>query len=613
MSQFSRPSPAIFSINIPEIDEGSAKFEYNYYVPDEGVNEFSGIPNALLKVSSEQALSLAPNFSNRLCRYVVLNWKLRTIEKRETGVQFAAYLNRIVSEESFITSRYVPYTFSMSDVFENAYRDINDDGVLDFGTSQATAIDQFVSSMLQDYVDTDDTPERKKKREELAKAIRSIETIADRPEKTLGFNFLDDKGNETVNTSGFAELVKKSEIFLTSQINATVVPDMFFSSSLPPATVNELNRSYTQTINRTSFDVNDAIVKPIAYGDFTDPVMIMPTNKTIVGYLIEKYELTQNGLVKNKTIAIQNPDATTVTDAFVKYGATYYYAIRTVAKVETVGFDDDPDVQTTRMLTYLVCSKPKMISVNCTENIPPPPPTDINFIWDYKKNKLKIVWSLPLNPQRDIRQFQVFRRLNINDPFELIGQKSFDYSSKKFLSGERIDANSNAMTNEEESFVMRDKLPIMYHVDNDFETDIDLLKTSKFIYTVASVDAHGLVSNYGAQFEISFDFFKNRIAKKFISSEGAPRQYPNMKVDIDLFKDTIKTEGQSSLRMKVYFMPEYFKIRYPSKSNDSVTRVQNMVSTSAQNSYYKIQFINTQNQKSDSLKIIIDDPDEMAK
>jgi hypothetical protein len=161
---------------------------------------------------------------------------------------------------------------------------------------------------------------------------------------------------------------------------------------------------------------------------------------------------------------------------------------------------------------------------------------------------------------------------------------------------------------------MKDKFPIMYHIDNDFETDIDLLKTSKFIYTVASVDAHGMVSNYGSQFEVSFDFFKNRIVKQFVSSEGAPRQYPNMKLNIDLFKDVIKTEGQASLRMKVYFMPEYFKIRYPNVSdNDEIIKVQKMVSTSNEGSYYKMQFINLQNQKSDNLKIIIDDPDGMTK
>ena len=364
------------------------------------------------------------------------------------------------------------------------------------------------------------------------------------------------------------------------------------SASLSENTLNEINRSYTSSINRISFDVNDAVVKPISFGEFTDPIQILPTKKLVIGYLIERYEATPSGLVKDKIIPIQNPDAISATDAFVKYGTVYYYSIRTVAKIETVGYDEEE--QTTRMMTYLVASRPKMASVECFENVPPPPPTDINFVWDYKKSKLKIVWSLPFNPQRDIKQFQIFRRKSIREPFELIGQKSFD-------------SNRQSMTAEEASYVESSELPIMYHVDNDFETDIDLLKSSKYIYTIASVDAHGLISNYGSQFEVTFDFFKNKITKSLVSGHGAPRQYPNLKLNIDLFKDVIKTEGQSSKRMKIYFMPEYFKIRYGDN------RVQNMVSTSRDNAYYKLQFINTQNQKSDSLKIVINDPDELTK
>lgn len=601
---FSRPSPAIFSINVPEVNSISANFTYNYYTFDEGTNEISGIPEVLMKSSPEQSLSMAANYSNKLPRYVTIKWSRKNIEQKEK-FPFASYINKISSEESFISSRYIPYTFSSSDVFDNAFSDINDNGNLDFGTSQATAIDNFVQTMMSNYKDTNDQSERLLKRNKIAEAVKNIERIADRPSETLGFRFLDQKGNESFNTSGFDELVKKSSGFLTAQVNATVTPDIFLSASLSENTLNEINRSYTSSINRISFDVNDAVVKPISFGEFTDPIQILPTKKIIIGYLIERYEATPAGLTKDKIIPVQNPDAISATDAFVKYGTVYYYSIRTVAKIETVGYDEEE--QTTRMMTYLVASRPKMVSVECFENVPPPPPTDINFVWDYKKSKLKIVWSLPFNPQRDIKQFQVFRRKSIHEPFELIGQKSFDFSTKKFTSGELVDVNRQAMTAEEASFVESASLPIMYHIDNDFETDIDMLKSSKYIYTVASIDAHGLVSNYGSQFEVTFDFFKNKIQKSLISGPDAPRQYPNLKLNIDLFKDVIKTEGQSSKRMKIYFMPEYFSIRYGDY------RVQNIVSTSRDNAYYKLQFINTQNQKSDSLKIVINDPDELTK
>jgi len=208
---------------------------------------------------------------------------------------------------------------------------------------------------------------------------------------------------------------------------------------------------------------------------------------------------------------------------------------------------------------------------------------------------------MPINSQRDIKQFQIFRRSSIDEPFELLSQRCFDYSTKRYTTGEIIDGNSKEMSQENASFVSYDKSQTLSYIDDDFIADIEASKTSKYVYTIVSIDAHGMISNYGAQFEVSYDFFKNKIIKKLVSNAGAPRQYPNMYLDVDLFKDVIKTEGPESLSMKIYFMPEYFKIKY----NDGT--VQTMLSTKQQNSFYNMQFINLQNQKSDSLKISIDD------
>jgi len=228
-------------------------------------------------------------------------------------------------------------------------------------------------------------------------------------------------------------------------------------------------------------------------------------------------------------------------------------------------------------------------------------------VWDYRKSKIKIVWGMPVNFQRDIKQFQVFRRSSIYEPFELIKQKNFDFSTRKFRTGEQIDGNIVEPTGEQLSFIDYESIPSLAHVDDDFTVDIDLLSASKYIYTVCSVDAHGLISNYGMQLEVTFDFFKNQLIKKMVSVSGSPRQYPNMYSDVDLFKDVISTSGEASMKMKVYFMPEYYKIKY---NNGSVER---LVFTSEENAKYKIQFINTQNQKSESLEISIEDPHGLTK
>jgi hypothetical protein len=114
-----------------------------------------------------------------------------------------------------------------------------------------------------------------------------------------------------------------------------------------------------------------------------------------------------------------------------------------------------------------------------------------------------------------------------------------------------------------------------------------------------------MISNYGAQVEVTFDFYKNCLTKRLVSVAGAPRQYPNMYLNMDLFKDVIKVSGPASTKMEVFFMPEYFRLGYKD-------REEKVLFTDQDNAYYKLQFINLQNQKSDALKIVVKDPNKLV-
>ena len=127
-------------------------------------------------------------------------------------------------------------------------------------------------------------------------------------------------------------------------------------------------------------------------------------------------------------------------------------------------------------------------------------------MWDYKNKKLQVTWGMPVNSQRDITQFQVFRRQSIEEPFELIAQKCIDNSKLKYRTGEIIDGNFKNMSPENLQFVEYSDQPVMFFIDEDFKVDPKSLKSSRFIYTIVSIDAHGMSSNYGSQFEINFDF-----------------------------------------------------------------------------------------------------------
>jgi len=608
MGNISKPSSNIFAIGIPEPTSFTAEFVYNYYTADERTNEDSGIPEAIKVRSAEQIDYKSVNFSLRVPRAVALNWTIAAgsnVGSSSPGFSIKENFSKIVFEEKFASSKYIPYAFSNVQEIEDAFKDINNDGVLDFGTSQATSIDNFIQKLLVKYSETEDESNIEEKKQQLLEALQNIEKIADQPERTLGIKIYDQSGKKVTNTSGFDQLVQ-DDITLNVQLNSLVLPDIFLSSSFVKSST--INTYYQKSLqNKSPFEET---ISPVNIGGKIQKPLVK-----FIGYIIDRYEYSSNESVKNKTFIVESANSLQFVDLFVKYGSTYVYTIRCVSEVSTNAFVTNENSVTTEVgVTYYIASRPKPIQrpLICLEDVPPPTPTDLNFIWNYKKGELNIVWTMPSNPQRDIKQYQVFRRKTINEPFELLQQICFDFSTQKSETGELIDGNRIGMTEEEKSFVLYEKVPLSSFIDQEFKINPELSLAPKYIYTVAAVDAHGLISNYAAQFEVTFDFYQNKIVKRLISSPGAPRPYPNLLLNADLFKDVISVKGENSTKMKVYFMPEYFKIKYSPTGNSS-GRIEKMVSTIQDNGFYQLQFINLQNQKSDSVKISINDPEGLTK
>lgn len=607
MGRTSKSSSGVFSIGIPEAINFTSEFVYNYYTADETTTEDSGIPDAIKVKSAEQLDYKSVNFSLRVPRLVNLSWRLppgSNIGSSASGRSIRDNLSKIVYEEKFSAAKYIPYTFSNIQEIEDAYKDINNDGVLDFGTSQATSIDNFIEMLLSKYSETEDEASVAEKRKQLLTSLENIEKIADRPEATLGLKFYDANGKKSINTSGFDQLVE-NDVTLSLQLSSLVLPDLFVSASF--IDYSQANNYFQRSLNDKA-PTNESI-SPIL---ITEKIQ-KPTIK-IIGYIIERYDISSGAAIKNKTYIVETAAAQNLVDLFIKYSGTYVYSIRSVCEIFTNALVTNADnKQTEAGVIYYMASRPTLTKpLTCIEDVPPPEPVDLNFIWNYRTSELNFVWRMPSNPQRDIKQYQVFRRKTINEPFELLQQICFDFSTQKSVTGEAVDGNSIDMTAEERSFVRYEKSPLSVYVDKEFKVDTELFVAPTYIYTVASVDAHGLVSNYSAQFEVTFDFFQNKVVKKLVSSPGAPRPYPNLLLNADLFKDVIKVKGESSTRMKVYFMPEYFKLKYNPRGND-VGKVEKMVSTIQDNGFYQLQFINLQNQKSDSVKISIDDPLNLTK
>lgn len=482
------------------------------------------------------------------------------------------------------------------------------DGLNDVGFSLSKLVDTYNQNAINRYSlsnQTSNSSLEKEKFKDIAGTVKSVESIAANPLKSHGMSFYDANNNHVRAGTGYdslKEIVNKNPINV--QLNNLTVVDIFASSSMSRQDLKQMNNDYQQA-NKESTEVDDVYAQPTYVGPVIQTPDAFETSANLIGYLIERSILTDGGFEKDKTYTVENAYLTDFIDTSIIFGKEYHYSIRSIVRVSTTGYDEETNE--IREIEYYIGSKPVTETVKTYEYVPPPSPVDLNFIWDYRNKKLQIAWGMPVNSQRDITQFQVFRRESLEEPFELISQKCFDHSNLKYKTGEVIDGNSKTMSPENIRFVEYSEQPVLFFIDEDFKVNVKDLKSSKYIYTVTAIDAHGMSSNYGAQFEVTFDFFKNVLVKKLISSAGAPKPYPNLYIKIDAFKDVIKTSGINSTKLKIYFMPEYFKII----NSDGL--IQRMVSTKQENAYYKIQFINLQNQKGDSLKITVDDPHEMTR
>lgn len=305
-----------------------------------------------------------------------------------------------------------------------------------------------------------------------------------------------------------------------------------------------------------------------------------------LGYIIERYEIDIGDIIKkSQSVFISSINIGSYIDTRIKYGIQYVYCVRSVGAFFVSTTRDNGDMQNSR---FLVASRPSTFSSVLTEeHVPPPPPADINFRWDYQRASLQIDWAFPTNPQLDIKKWQIFRRKSISEAFSLIAQLDFDDSVVKTPPKEAVD----------KSLVKSFNSSITFYIDPEFDKD------SNFIYAVCAGDAHGMTSNYSSQYQISFDRIKNKLKKTMISSAGAAKQYPNTYLQAELSLDSVKSSN--SEKIKIFFDPEYLKV------NDHFGRDMHFLKSNSRGGTYRFMLLNTDRQKQSNIDITINDLREL--
>ena len=344
-----------------------------------------------------------------------------------------------------------------------------------------------------------------------------------------------------------------------------------------------------------SASANEIIVKPFSSAQASGFSVYRSIH---VGYLVEKLEIKSGNIVEHPSYLLTGSRQTSMIDDRVNYGSMYKYRIRSIFIREMpVTFE-----RTGRsgIAKTLVASSGESAEcfVPAIEEIPPPEVNDFLITYDYETSGNRLSWSLPVNPQKDIKYFQVFRRMTTNVPYRLIRVIDFDDSTIREPSRESYSS----------SVVERAQIVKSVFVDTDVEKD------KEYMYAVCCVDAHGLTSGYSMQIAAIFSRAKNRVITRHISRAGAPKTYPNLYLEEDTFSDVVRIKGAS--RLHTLFDPETLSVVHPSGAQEDLTgetifTVSIINETDCKGSSIEIKSAAIVN-AADSQKVPVMDPDEIA-
>lgn len=543
----SLPSKRFANVDVPEVTGFQADFVYNFFSPDEKVND-SGLdsPEFVRKRPSDTFDSNfvdSINFRRFVPRLVRFRWEPkadlgRTVIKNPPSIR--NNIGKIHQEDTFTTDDFSTLFF------------------------QDNGKDQKLNFIIKRALEEIRKRQNPKKDESPLDVVRFLNA---KTNKNVGPRFLSDTfiqlrnegtafiGDNKREVVAEDVLEEISSVRVKAQLNNKLIETLLRTTS--ENTLNLFNDESATHLkiareiqNKAVSEKNSSVVSGIDYDfevvDFVGVREVSPetfdSSAQVIGYIIDKEEVTADGtVVARDPIIIENPFANETIDLKVRYDATYIYSIRTIAVVEIAVEDLESDDFIA--ISFLVSSKPSNRIVTVTEErVPPPPPADFNVSFDYQQDALRLMWNFPVNTQRDIKKFQIFRRSSIEEPYELIKQYDFDDSVVRTAPREFPD----------QQLVEYLDSPRNYYIDREFTRD------SSYIYTLCAIDAHEYSSNYTTQFLVSFNRFENRIEKQVISLSGAPKAYPNAYLLRDTFVDTIKDSGHKSV--KIVFNPEFLTV-----------------------------------------------------
>ena len=593
MSKESFLSREVFLTNLPSVPRVRAKFQYNFFTPNESTTlaERQGSKSIEPRpVDTATADSIDRRaLQKKVARYVLVEFRgnrrglYREYDNEARSGLVSNNRNSINLESHVTTSFFTTARFQDQNVRDKIMTqvlrlaDLAEVDLSPRGETSQSDIADTVDAVTGDYISKD----------------RLIELIHDEVFKTTKF------ANEV-------EAIDRKQYDYAQDFKASIQIDSRFIGDIYSVNNSKINRGtkglmHIERIRARQRKARSSSTSAINMNvDYEPRVRLIESSVEVddhilprlasVGYVITKSKLVDGVKQRVEDFYVDGVHITQFLDPKVAYGQTYVYEVSAVTLVEmTIDVDEDEEEPSIQRIKFLIQSNPSQdVKVLCVESEAPPPPDSIFYKYDYDRDSLIMDWRHPITSQRDIKGFQVFRRKNIYEPFELLKYYDFDDSMIRYPIAESPSS----------SVVEVSKYPVMSYEDHDFD------RSSSYIYTVCSVDAHGYLSNYGTQTIVTFDRNTNRIRLKNLSQPGAPRQYPNMfispteaqninsvRLTEDVMRDSMHT------KMRVYFDPEYYRVG--SRELGDLKHL----ATDDEDGVYKFEVLNLDRQKSKTLTI----------
>lgn len=572
----SLPSTSFAIVDAPEIKGLDVSFVYNFFIKDEKVNDSGLVSQKFIQdrssIDFKQSFIDSSNFNRFVPRYNKIVWESVSLnDKKISPVPIKDCLSKIYNETSFTIEEYSSVQFQDSSLKTKAQffmrrlaeeLDIVNEDDDSFSVMDMARLvnEQSPNSIMPEII------------------IKALEPSSD----LSGQYFLDPKTGKTINaTNPFEET---SKVGFRVQVNNKVI-----NKAINSATNSVLSNASTE-VSKILDDSKNIQEKAISQNpgslldgsgydfelrDFIeveaiDTSAFKPEN-SVVGYIISKTEILPNGnQIIHDPIVVESPFVNSTVDLKVRYDSVYQYSVQSIVLIK-IQAEDVQEGQVVA-ISFLVSSKPSATrTVVCSETVAPPVPADFAIDWDYDKSLPRISWNFPVTSQRDVKYFQVFKRANINEPFQMV--KMYDFN----------DSVVPTVLKETPEPRLVEKLQSPRNYYNDVKYTNDNSEYPSMIYAVCALDAHGFSSGYSTQILVKFDRYSNKLVKTIVSTQGAPKAYPNMNLKNSIFVESFKDSKHN--RLKVVFTPEFLKV-VDSQNNDL-----KLIKTST-DARYKIQMIN---------------------